>query len=138
MKSANILRLLLVLAFFFTMSALDYVVHGVLYGYGLSFSYSWAIPYWAAYNLLFVLFAFSIHSYLPFLLWFGGFQDILWFMWARDLSLRVWWWHPMYWLGLTFWCLPCQVIMLGSVLFLGWLATRKLAKYRMYVVNLLS
>lgn len=136
MKRADVLRLLLVLAFFSAMSALDSVVHGTLYEYGLTFSYSWAYPYWTCYIIVYLLFIYTLKSYFAFLLWLGNFQDILTFaFWQRNLSLSPWWWHPFYWLGVP-WNLGFQVAMLLLVLTTGWLVKTRMAKYLVCVAEL--
>ena len=50
----------LVLLFFVFMSGLDFVVHRVLYGYGLRFSYDWAVAYWAVYWCVFFVFSVAV------------------------------------------------------------------------------
>jgi len=40
----------------FIASSIDFIVHDTLYYYGLIFSYNWAIPYWIALFLLFLIF----------------------------------------------------------------------------------
>ena len=109
--------IILILSFFCLMSRIDYIVHGILYDYGLIFSYDWAIGYWVTYNLTFL--AFSI--IVSFSYWFGsnktvkdlkfsiallvtinalmigGLQDIMFFVfWAGGLPPNnvVWWWAP--------------------------------------------
>lgn len=42
------------------MSGLDFVVHRVLYGYGLRFSYDWAIVYWVLYGCVFFVFSVAV------------------------------------------------------------------------------
>ena len=49
-----------ILAFFFLMSRIDFIVHGTLYDYGLKFSHEWADEYWTMYVTAFVVFAGSI------------------------------------------------------------------------------
>jgi len=48
----------LVFLFFISLSGLDFIVHRVLYGYGLRFSYDWAVPYWTSLRLIYVCLAF--------------------------------------------------------------------------------
>jgi hypothetical protein len=48
----------LIFMFFVLMSGLDFVVHRVLYGYGLRFSFDWAVFYWNVYSGVF--FAFGV------------------------------------------------------------------------------
>ena len=39
---------------------LDWIVHNVLYGYGLVFSVDWAVPYWVAFRMSLGLILFSV------------------------------------------------------------------------------
>ena len=38
------------------MTLIDWIVHSVLYHYGLQFSYDWAVPYWTVLNASFFMF----------------------------------------------------------------------------------
>jgi len=115
----------LVLVFFVLMSGLDFVVHRVLYGYGLRFSFDWAVGYWVVYWCVFVVFGVVVGfvywlgsgrsgrgvrvglglGLSVFLLCLGGLQDVFWFVfWGGGLPGDgvVWWWVP--WFGLFgFW-----------------------------------
>jgi hypothetical protein len=90
----------------------DFIVHGILYHYGLVFSYAWAIPYWvgfAAFNvtlaiLVGVVYLMSRENTLRnvytawmlglTMLWqyFSGNEDLLWFVIAKL--------HGWNWIGL--------------------------------------
>jgi hypothetical protein len=99
------------------MARIDFIVHGILYHYGLQFSYEWALDYWVTYILVFIVFSITV----AFIYWFGsnktrkdlrfsvalfvtinsllvgGFQDILFYVfWAGGLPPIdvVWWWIP--------------------------------------------
>lgn len=96
----------LVFLFFVFMSGLDFVVHRVLYGYGLRFSYDWAVFYWGLYGSVFFVFSvvlgviywlgsgrswkgvkvgFGLFLSVC-LLFLGGLQDVLWFVfWGGGL-----------------------------------------------------
>lgn len=121
------------------MSGLDFIVHKVLYNYGLRFSYGWAIFYWSLYWCVFLVFGvvvwfvywlgsgwsgrgFRVGFCLflsVFLLSLGGLQDIFWFVfWGGGLPSFgvVWWWMP--WSGLFgFWDSFCQLVLLSFVSF---------------------
>jgi hypothetical protein len=113
---------LLIFLFFVLMSRIDYIVHEVLYNYGLRFSYGWANSYWFAYNSIFLVFSavvvfaywlgskktrsdlkISIALFATIsLLALGGLEDILFFLlWDGGLpSVNVvWWWAP--WISIT-------------------------------------
>jgi hypothetical protein len=99
------------------MSRIDFIVNGILYNYGLTFSYEWALGYWITYILIFVIFSITV----SFIYWFGsnktlrdqkisiallitinslmvgGLQDIMFYVfWAGGLPPNhvVWWWIP--------------------------------------------
>jgi hypothetical protein len=121
------------------MSGLDFVVHRVLYGYGLWFSFGWAVFYWGVYWGVFFVFGLvvgfvywlgsgrkrrdfwvGLGLFLSvFLLSLGGLQDFLWFVfWGGGLPDVgvVWWWVP--WFGLFgFWDCFLQLVLLGGVFF---------------------
>jgi hypothetical protein len=105
---------LLVLLFFVFMSGLDFVVHRVLYGYGLRFSYDWAVVYWVIYGCVFFVFSVAVGLIYwlasrrsrrdvkiglglflsVYLLSLGGLQDVFWFVfWGGGLPGDgvVWW-----------------------------------------------
>jgi len=109
----------LVFLFFVLMSGLDFVVHRVLYGYGLRFSFDWAVFYWNFYASVFFVFGvvagfvywlgsdrsrrdvgISLGLFLSVcLLFLGGLADVLWFVfWGGGLPGDdvVWWWSPWY------------------------------------------
>ena len=127
----------LVFLFFVFMSGVDFVVHRVLYGDGLRFSFGWALFYWCVFGCVFVVFGvvvgfvywlgcgrgwrgvrFGVCLCLSVcLLFFGGFEDVLWFvLWGGGLPGVdvVWWWVPWCWV-LGFWNSVCQVVLLGVV-----------------------
>jgi hypothetical protein len=119
------------------MSGLDFVVHRVLYSYGLRFSYDWAVGYWSIYGCAFFVFAavvgfvywlgsdrtkkdckVSFGLFLSvFLLSLGGLQDVAWFViWGGGLPANdvVWWWMP--WFNVFgFWNSSAQLCLLGAV-----------------------
>jgi len=119
------------------MSGLDFVVHRVLYGYGLRFSYDWAVVYWVAFSGVFLLFGAVVgfgywlgsgrgRSAVRMsvllcvsvcLLFWGGLEDVFWFVfWGGGLPsvAVVWWWTP--WFGLLgFWNSLCQLVLLSVV-----------------------
>jgi hypothetical protein len=127
----------LVFLFFVLMSGLDFVVHGMLYGYGLHFSYSWAVFYWSFYGSVFIVFSVvvgfvywlgsgkswsgfrvGVGLFLSvFLLFLGGLQDVFWFaFWGGGLPSGevVWWWMP--WFALFgFWNSYAQLCLLFGV-----------------------
>jgi hypothetical protein len=134
----SLLLCFLVLLFFAFMSALDFIVHRVLYNYGLVFSYEWATLYWIVFGSIFLIFAFLIGfiylmssnaknqkdlrvavglSLSICLMFAGGLEDILFFvLWDGGLpgDFTVWWWMP--WCGLLgFWNSACQVYLFGVV-----------------------
>ena len=128
---------LLVLLFFVFMSGLDFVVHRVLYSYGLRFSYDWAVAYWILYGCVFFVFSVAV----GFIYWLasdrsrrdvkiglslflsvcllslGGLQDVFWFVfWGGGLPQDgiVWWWMPWFRL-FGFWNSGLQLCLLGLV-----------------------
>lgn len=38
----------------FLLGQIDSIVHGKLYDFGLNFSYSWAVPYWGLFRLIYI------------------------------------------------------------------------------------
>jgi hypothetical protein len=125
----------LISLFFVFMSGLDFVVHGVLYGYGLRFSYDWAVFYWGVYGAVFFVFGVVVGFvywlgsgksrrdikvglclFLSVcLLFWGGLVDVLWFVfWGGGLPGGdvVWWWTPWYVL-FGFWNSFLQLVLLG-------------------------
>jgi len=46
-----------IFSFFGWMSRMDFIVHGILYRYGLQFSYEWANPYWTFTRTIYVCIA---------------------------------------------------------------------------------
>jgi len=127
----------LVFLFFVFMSCLDFVVHGVLYGYGLRFSYGWAVFYWWVFGGVFFVFSVVVGFvywlgsgrsrrdvevgfglFLSVCLLFcGGLADVLWFVfWGGGLPGDgvVWWWMP--WFGVFgFWNSSAQLFLLCGV-----------------------
>ena len=106
-----------ILSFFCLMSRIDFIVHSILYGYGLEFSYEWANAYWATYSGSFVVFSVTIGSTYWLasnrdasdkrfsltiiatvnVLMIGGVQDIMFFVfWSGGLPPDnvSWWWVP--------------------------------------------
>jgi hypothetical protein len=127
----------LVFLFFVLMSGLDFVVHRVLYGYGLRFSYDWAVGYWIVYWCVFLVFSVVVGfvywvgsgkgrgdvrvglglSLSVFLFSLGGLQDVFWFVfWSGGLPGDgvVWWWMPWFRV-FGFWNSGLQLCLLGSV-----------------------
>jgi len=127
----------LVFLFFVFMAGLDFVVHGVLYGFGLCFSFEWAVFYWWVFGGVFFVFSVVVGFVYwfgsegrrrdvlvgfclflsVFLLFVGGLEDVLWFVLygggLPDASV-VWWWVP--WFGLFgFWNSVLQLVLLGVV-----------------------
>ncbi|MEM0120844.1 MAG: hypothetical protein QW688_05325 [Thermoprotei archaeon] len=128
---------LLVFLFFVLMSGLDFVVHRVLYGYGLMFDYDWAVFYWSIYASVFfafgviVGFVYWLGSNRSFvdvkvsfglfltvcLLFLGGLADVLWFaIWGGGLPGDdvVWWW-TLWYRFLGFWNSFAQLALLFGV-----------------------
>jgi hypothetical protein len=108
---------LLVFTYFTLMAGLDFVVHHLLYDYGLRFSYTWASFYWFTFGSAIMMFG----CITGFAYWFGsqktsydvkvglglslsvcllslgGLEDVLWFvLWNGGLPKAdvVWWWMP--------------------------------------------
>lgn len=120
------------------MSGLDFTVHRILYTYGLSFSYDWAILYWGLFGCVFLVFSaivglaywlassrsrkdahVSIGLSLSIgLLFCGGLEDVIWFtFWGGGMpSCSVmWWWTP--WCRMFgHWDSSCQLCLLSVVL----------------------
>jgi hypothetical protein len=107
-----------IFSFFCLMSRMDYIVHGILYRYGLQFSYNWANEYWAIYTSLFVFcsIAMALMYWLGSnktskdlkisigllatinILMIGGLQDLLFYtLWGNGLPPDniIWWWTPL-------------------------------------------
>lgn len=119
------------------MSCLDFLVHRVLYSYGLRFSYSWAVPYWWLYGGVFLVFSvvvsfaywlgsgrsrrnirvgFGLFLSVCLLFW-GGLTDVLWFvLWNGGLPADSvsWWWTPWFQL-FGFWNSSAQLLLLCGV-----------------------
>lgn len=125
----------LVFLFFVFMSCLDFIVHGVLYGYGLRFSYDWAVFYWWIFGGVFLVFSVVVGfaywlgsgksgrdvkvgfglSLTVCLLFSGGLADVLWFLfWRGGLPNDdvVWWWMPGFRV-LGFWNSSVQLFLLS-------------------------
>jgi hypothetical protein len=133
--------MLFFVAFFLVvLTGIDWVVHSVLYDFGLEFSYSWANPYWVFLGLCFVAagavaeMSYFLHRRIDrkvflrgsLIFWtvlsqtLSGNLDLLWFLfnylfkgvWFPAWD-AVWWWHWGSLLGLsvtTFW-----VVVVGLV-----------------------
>jgi hypothetical protein len=129
----------------FIVTGIDFIVHNVLYNYGLIFDYAWANPYWI---LLFLLFIFTslvgVAAYnidrkkvskpklvLMFMTllgeYFCGFLDSLWFVISRvitgswESAFGNWTWHPYSLIG--FYNLNTNLIVNvigGIILILAW------------------
>jgi hypothetical protein len=117
------------------MSGLDFIVHGTLYGYGLRFSYDWAVNYWNVYGCVFFVFSVAVGFVYwlgsdrsrkdvkigfglflsVYLLFLGGLADVLWFvLWSGGLPSGdvVWWWMPWFKV-FGFWNSYAQLCLLG-------------------------
>ena len=115
----NIVYELGILPLFIALAYLDYIVHDVLYSYGLQFSYEWAVPYWTIYSLIFVIGCWLAKSYLGILLFAGALQDIIMFMgFSQDFSYRQWIWTPHHTL-FGYWNVYTQIAMLIWVVVIG-------------------
>ena len=141
----------LIFLFFCLMSRIDFVINGMLYNYGLRFSYEWALGYWITYVLAFVVFSITI----SFTYWYssnktakdlrfsialfvtinalvvGGLQDIMFYVfWAGGLPPNnvVWWWTPWAYI-LGTWTSLHQIgfaaLMICGILFSWILAVKK-------------
>ncbi len=142
------------LAFLFSLTYLDYIVHYTLYSYGLQFSLAWAKPYWIALNVVFLsaalnsAYSFRLRAtsrpqdkYLSFLIFFtilvsslGGFLDFFW--WVIHGSLPpmdfVWHWSVFYWFFNYEWTTRHQliytlawfIIIVTLWIIYGWLSRR--------------
>jgi len=130
--------------FFLFMSGLDFIVHKVLYNYGLQFSFEWAHFYWWLYGCTFLIFSgvVSLIYWLSsnksgrdfkvclglflsiILLFWGGLTDVLWFIfWDGGLPSNdvVWWWMPWYaifgfWNSLLQLALLCSTVLVTCLL----------------------
>lgn len=129
------------------MTGIDFIMHTILYEYGLVFSYIWAIPYWNLLTIMFLMFGLiGISGYLvdrkkvswkKLLLvfvtiqieYYGGFLDTIYFViaklfrgWSFNWSIN-WWWSPFYrWFGIE-WNLQRNVILniiTGICLIIAW------------------
>lgn len=119
------------------MAGLDHVVHNVLYGFGLRFSFEWATLYWSLFGSVFLVFGLilgfaywlgsggSRRSLLVgmglflsvCLLFLGGLEDIIFYLvWGGGLPSRdvVWWWMPWYRI-FGFWNSSLQLCLLFGV-----------------------
>jgi hypothetical protein len=127
----------LIFLFFVFMSGLDFVVHRVLYSYGLRFSYDWAVFYWDIYGCVFLIFGVvvgfvywlgsdrrwkavkvSVCLFLSvYLLFLGGLADVFWFvLWGGGLPSGdvLWWWMPWFRI-FGFWNSFAQLCLLSVV-----------------------
>jgi hypothetical protein len=107
-----------IFSFFCLMSRLDFIVHGILYRYGLQFSYEWANEYWATYAFAFIFFSvvmglmywlgsnktstdakISLGLFATInILMVGGLQDLMFYVfWEKGLppDSVTWWWSPL-------------------------------------------
>lgn len=129
----GVLVALSLFSFFCLMSKIDFIVHGILYDYGLQFSFEWAIDYWIVYTVAFVVFSvivslmywlgskkamkdlkFSIALLVTVnILMISGLQDAMFYiLWARGLPLNdvVLWWAPWFHIVGT-WTTPMQILL---------------------------
>ena len=93
------------------LTRMDYIVHQVLYNYGLVFSYAWASDYWILYALcyqLVILFLFLWTQNKKLLIATEAFvltatQDLIFFgLWCGWFPTTDWVWMPQY-VILGFW-----------------------------------
>ena len=126
-----------IILFYIFISGIDFIVHGVLYSYGLTFSYEWAMPYWIL--LAIVIFVFAIATGIAYwsgsdksgidkieaiciissisLLNIGGLLDILvYIFWQRMIPPNnlVWWWSPWYYV-FGFWDFGLQLLFFTTI-----------------------
>jgi len=114
----ELIVILLIQLFLFSLTSIDYIVHNTLYKYGLIFNNDWANVYWALLFLTFQSVALlasatywlnrkSPRKLTAFTIWititaehFGCFLDTLYFMIYLILghpltnALANWWWMP--------------------------------------------
>ena len=129
----GVLVILSLFAFFCLMSKIDFIVHGILYNYGLQFSFEWAIDYWVVYTVAFVIFSVIVSL----MYWLGsektmkdlklslallatvnilmisGLQDVMFYiLLAGGLPPNdvVWWWVPWFHIVGT-WTTPMQILL---------------------------
>lgn len=94
------------------LTAIDFIVHNILYDFGLRFSYEWADPYWVALAMSFFVIAGLVTvvywisdtpkkstATLLFFTVFGtyvaGLLDVLfWVLFDRSIPSGVLWWSP--------------------------------------------
>lgn len=112
----ELLVILLIQLFLFSLTSIDYIVHHTLYNYGLIFSHEWADIYWFLLFLTFqsvALVAMATYwlnrenprKLTALTIWltitaehFGGFLDTLWFIFYFVLgdplsnAITNWWW----------------------------------------------
>jgi len=129
------------------MTGIDFIIHKILYEYGLKFSLVWAEPYWNLLTLMFLVFGLlAISGYLidrKKISWkklilifitiqveyYAGFLDTIYFVianlfrgWYFDWSSN-WWWHPFYrWFGIE-WNIQRNIILniiAGICLIIAW------------------
>jgi len=146
---------MLVFLFFSLMSRIDFIVHTMLYNYGLYFSYEWAYEYWVVYCTTFFTFSFLIGfvywlgsnknkqdrkisialTTSTSLLFIGGTADMMVFiLWVGRLPPEnvVWWWVPWYHI-FGVWTTSMQLIFTAMILLiiaLLWVQTMKLGPVR--------
>lgn len=127
----------LVFLFFILMAGLDHVVHNILYGFGLRFSFEWAVLYWNLFGCAFLVFGLVIgFAYWigsggskqslragiglclsVWLLFLGGLEDVIFYVvWGGGLPSGdvVWWWTPWYRI-FGFWNSGMQLSLLSGV-----------------------
>ena len=81
----------------------DKIVHHDLYNFGLTFSETWAGPYWLNYALLYqaAIIPLTLYCEDPWLFLFSevfvltATQDILFFVLVGRFPTEVWWWTPL-------------------------------------------
>jgi hypothetical protein len=117
-----------------TITGIDWIIHSLLYHFGLQFSYVWAIPYWCLLNILFWIIAFlSVSAYfidrepinkIKGLAVFGtsmiefyfNILDSLFFLIERVVTgqwgnaFTNWWWSPFSWI-FGYWDLSSNIIL---------------------------
>ena len=130
MSNKSWLAILLFLVGVLLLTRIDYLVHAILYDYGLTFSYVWANEYWLLYALsyqllIILLILWNKNKYFfiaaeVFVL--TATQDLIYFgVWAGSFPTTNWWWASFYNL-LGFWSTFDQIffsIMTNGLLLVG-------------------
>jgi len=121
--------LLLVLGFFLFLTVIDYVVHHILYGYGLTFDFKWARPYWIAQFLLTFVVALMQPGWREAIVVLGllaaGIIDWFFFMFQREVPKGNLWWLPWHRFHKP-WTWKCQAtltVLILSFLIVFWWVT---------------